>query len=81
MRNLFTYLLCFMGFFAISQNKQILYGFDDIPQSLLLNPGSKVDQNKHFGIPFLSHIHLSGGSSGVTVYDIFKEGNDERGDS
>lgn len=69
-----------MGFFAISQNKQILYGFDDIPQSLLVNPGSKVSQKKHYGIPFMSHIHVNGGSSGVSVYDIFKEGNDNIND-
>ncbi|WGF92830.1 DUF5723 family protein [Aequorivita marisscotiae] len=77
MRYFFTLFLCFVGYFAISQNKQILYGFDDIPQSLLLNPGSKVIQKKHFGIPFLSQIHFNGGASGVTAYDIFKEGNDD----
>lgn len=66
-----------MGVFAISQNKQILYGFDDIPQSLMLNPGSKVLQKRHYGIPFMSQIHFKGGSSGVSVYDIFQDG---RGD-
>lgn len=80
MRNIFIYIFSLMGFFAISQNKQILYGFDDIPQSLLLNPGGKVLQKKHYGIPFLSHIHVNGGSSGVSVYDIFKEGNDDIND-
>ncbi len=69
-----------MGCFAISQNKQILYGFDDVPQSLLVNPGNKVVQKKHYGIPFLSHLHVNGGSSGVSVYDIFKEGNDNIND-
>lgn len=80
MRNLFTFIFSMVCFFAISQNKQILYGFDDIPQSLLVNPGSKVLQKKHYGIPFLSHIHFNGGSSGVSVYDIFKEGNDDIND-
>ena len=77
MRNLLTYILCFIVFSAISQNKQILYGFDDIPQSLLMNPGTKVDQKMHIGIPLLSQIHLSGGSTGVTVFDIFQKGNDD----
>ena len=27
----------------------------------------------HFGIPFLSQIHINGGASGVTVFDIFGE--------
>lgn len=80
MHYLVTYILCFVGYLAISQNKQILYGFDDIPQSLMLNPGGKVTQKKHFGIPFLSQIHFNGGATGVTVYDIFKEGNDDIND-
>jgi len=58
---------------AFGQNKQILYGFSDIPQSLMLNPGSKTNLQKHLGIPLLSQIHLNGGSSGVTVFDIFGE--------
>ena len=77
MRYIFTYILCFIGFFAISQNKQILYGFEDIPQTLLVNPGIQVNQKMHIGIPLLSQIHLNGGSSGVTVYDIFRQGNDD----
>ena len=56
---------------AISQNKQVLYGMTDLPQNLLLNPGSKIPQKRHFGVPFLSQIHLNGGSSGVSVYDVF----------
>jgi hypothetical protein len=58
---------------CVAQNKQILYGLDEVPQSLLLNPGSKVPQKMHFGIPFLSQIHVNGGSTGVTVFDIFGE--------
>lgn len=56
---------------GMAQNKQVLYGLDEVPQSLLLNPGGKVSQKMHFGIPFFSHLHLNGGSSGVTIYDIF----------
>lgn len=80
MQHYLTIILSLVGIFAISQNKQILYGFDDIPQSLMLNPGSEVTQKKHYGIPFLSHIHFNGGSSGVSVYDIFKDGNDNIND-
>ena len=56
-----------------SQNKQLIYGVKEIPQSLLLNPGGIVEQKYHFGIPFLSQFHINGGSSGVSVYDIFQE--------
>lgn len=80
MQHLLTIILSLVGVFAISQNKQILYGFDDIPQSLMLNPGSKVTQKKHYGIPLLSQIHINVGSSGVSVYDIFKDGNDNIND-
>lgn len=80
MRNLLLFLLSLAGVFVYSQNKQILYGFDEIPQSLLLNPGATVLQKKHYGIPFLSHIHVNGGSSGVSAYDIFKNGNDNIND-
>ncbi|WP_347374200.1 DUF5723 family protein [Aequorivita sp. Q41] len=80
MQYILVYIFCLIGVFAISQNKQILYGFDDVPQSLLLNPGAKVPQKKHYGIPFLSQLHFNGGSSGVTVYDIFKEGTGDIND-
>ncbi|RFN58682.1 hypothetical protein DZ858_00965 [Marixanthomonas ophiurae] len=57
----------------LSQNKQVLYGLEEVPQNLLLNPGSKVPQKSHFGIPFLSQIHINGGASGISMYDIFQE--------
>ena len=44
-----------------SQNKEMLYDFTDIPQSLLLNPGADTNFNYHIGIPVLSHIHLNAG--------------------
>jgi hypothetical protein len=58
---------------ATAQNKQLLYNFDDLPQTLLLNPGAETNFDMHFGIPFFSQIHLSAGSSGVNMYDIFKD--------
>ncbi len=68
------YIVIFFAMnFCFSQNKQVLYGFSEIPQSLLLNPGAKVNNKGYFGIPFLSHIHLNTGSSGISVYDLFAE--------
>jgi len=58
-----------------SQNKQLLYGFSEIPQSLLLNPGGEVNNDWYFGLPLLSHIHVNAGSSGATVYDLFADNN------
>lgn len=56
---------------SIAQNKQVLYGFEQVPQALMLNPGVKVPQKSHFGIPFLSQIHINAGASGVSTFDIF----------
>jgi hypothetical protein len=60
---------------VFGQNKQILYGFKEIPQSLLVNPGGVVpeEQRYHFGVPLLSQFHINGGASGISVYDIFGE--------
>jgi len=58
---------------AFSQNKQILYGFNEIPQSLLLNPGAKVENDWFFGIPLLSQVSGQFGLSGITAYDIFAD--------
>jgi len=67
--------ICVLIFLAsgmlFSQNKQLLYGYSEIPQSLLLNPGAKVKNDWYFGIPLLSHIHANVGFTGSTVYDIF----------
>ncbi|WP_246067766.1 DUF5723 family protein [Changchengzhania lutea] len=62
-----------MTMLSFSQNKQILYGFSEIPQSLLLNPGGKIDNKGYFGVPLLSHLHVNTGSSGSTVYDVFSD--------
>lgn len=71
MRFILVFFLAFGLTLGYAQNKQVLYNFNEAPQSLLLNPGTNVPQKKHFGIPFLSQIHINGGSSGVSVYDIF----------
>ncbi len=70
-----NFLMVLVTCFSFSQNKQILYGFSEIPQSLLLNPGGKVKNDWYFGIPLLSHIHGNVGISGSTVYDIFADDN------
>lgn len=58
---------------SFSQNKQILYNFTSVPQSLLTNPGSDVKYNWYFGIPLLSGISANIGSSGFSAYDLFAD--------
>lgn len=71
------YILPFLliGLSVLSQNKQIIYGFDDIPESIMVNPANFMKQDIHVGIPFLSQFYFHFGSTGVSAYDVFKEGN------
>ncbi len=54
-----------------AQNKQLLYSFTDIPQSLMTNPGADVKYKWYAGVPFLSGISMNVGSSGFSAYDLF----------
>jgi len=68
-------LLLLITCFSFSQNKQVLFGLSETPQSLLINPGGKIENDWYFGIPLLSHIHANVGFSGVTAYDLFADNN------
>ncbi|WP_028887487.1 DUF5723 family protein [Tenacibaculum ovolyticum] len=78
MKKYFTFLFI-IGFFlpktCFSQNKQILYGFDEIPQTLLLNPGVNMNQKFHIGIPVLSGLSFQAGATGFTIADLFRDNN------
>ncbi len=56
-----------------SQNKETLYDFTDLPQSLMLNPGAEVNFEYHAGVPFLSQIHVNAGLRGASLYDVFAD--------
>jgi len=65
-------LLIFMvSISCFSQNKQILYNFTSVPQSMLSNPGSDVKYNWFVGIPLLSGFSANMGSSSFSAYDLF----------
>ena len=72
MKRSVLFFFLFANLMVFGQNKQLLYNFDDLPQNLLSNPGAETSFDMHVGIPLLSQIHFSAGSSGVTFYDIFK---------
>jgi hypothetical protein len=71
---LYIYLLLQCAY-VFSQHKPLLYGFQEISQSLFVNPGAKVNQQMHIGFPFLSGIYVKGASSGISVYDVFADDN------
>ncbi|MDX1428376.1 MAG: DUF5723 family protein, partial [Salegentibacter mishustinae] len=73
MRKIVSVLFLLSALLGLGQNKPLLYNVDDLPQSLLQNPGARIDFTRHIGIPFFSQIHLSAGSTGVTAYDILSD--------
>ncbi|HSM64354.1 MAG TPA: DUF5723 family protein [Gillisia sp.] len=74
MRSLLYLMVLISGITSgIAQNKQLLYNVNGLPQSLLSNPGSSVNFDGHVGIPLFSKFHISVGSSGVNLYDIFDD--------
>ena len=70
---LYCLLFLPMGAGLVAQNKTIVFGYEEIPQSLLVNPAADMPQDFHAGIPLLSQFYLHGGASGVSAYDIFQE--------
>ncbi|WP_286760966.1 DUF5723 family protein [Salegentibacter sp. UBA1130] len=56
---------------VVAQNKPLLFNVDDLPQTLMSNPGAQINFTGHIGIPFFSQIHLSAGSTGADLYDVF----------
>lgn len=56
---------------ANAQNKQLMYDFTEIPQSLLINPGTQTDFKWYSGVPGISGLSFQIGSSGVSAYDLF----------
>ncbi|MEP2688307.1 DUF5723 family protein [Maribacter dokdonensis] len=69
---LFVIAICFVvGVRA--QNKQLLYDFNEIPQSLSLNPGVESDFKWFAGVPLLSGISGNFGSNGISVHDLFAD--------
>ena len=71
MRKLVLIFVLLLTVNCFSQNKQILYNFSSVPQSLLTNPGSDFKYNWYFGVPLLSGISANIGSSGFSAYDLF----------
>lgn len=67
-----VFLVCLFAVANLTaQNKQLLYNFTDIPQSLMTNPGADVKYKWYAGVPFLSGISMNVGSTGFSAYDLF----------
>ncbi|EDP71496.1 hypothetical protein FBALC1_03392 [Flavobacteriales bacterium ALC-1] len=68
----FVLIIITFGFVG-AQNKQLLFGFNDIPQSALINPSTTLKNDLFVGLPLLSHVHATVGSSGASAYDLFAD--------
>jgi Family of unknown function (DUF5723) len=73
MRKIPCIIIVLVTLSCFSQNKQILYNFTSVPQSMLSNPGSDVKYSWFVGIPLLSGFSANVGSSGFAAYDLFAD--------
>jgi Family of unknown function (DUF5723) len=71
MRKFSLNIILLLSISCFSQNKQILYNFTSVPQTILTNPGSDIAYNWFVGIPLLSGISANVGSSGPSAFDLF----------
>ena len=62
--------------YSYSQSKNVLFGFSETPQTLLLNPGLETNYKYHIGIPLFSGFSLDAGTTGVVLSDLLSKGGD-----
>ncbi len=75
MKKLLLLIFVFWCANLTSQNKQVLYGFAELPQTLLLNPASETNYKFHIGVPLLSGFSSEFGAKGFTIADVFAADN------
>ncbi|QOD62285.1 hypothetical protein H9I45_07540 [Polaribacter haliotis] len=71
MKNVLLFFSILLSFFANSQNKQVLYDFAELPQTLLLNPAIETNYKFHIGVPLLSGISSEFGVTNFNLSDLF----------
>lgn len=72
-RSYLIVIVFLLSLVSYSQNNEVLYDFDEIPQTLFLNPGSNFSHDYFIGIPILSGVNINSGITGVTAYDILAD--------
>lgn len=66
-------ILLFVFKCSFGQNKQVLFGFDEIPQNLMVNPSATINHKFHFNVPLLSGIYVKAGLTGFKIADLFED--------
>lgn len=74
-KKIFIVCWVFISTISYSQNQQLLYGFAEMPNTLMVNPGAETNFKFHAGIPALSGLFLKVGSSEATIADLFLTDN------
>ncbi|GGG89856.1 hypothetical protein GCM10011416_02980 [Polaribacter pacificus] len=64
-------VICLISLNVQSQSDKLLYGFADLPQTLLLNPGAETNLRYHLGVPFLSRLSFGAGATQGTLSNLF----------
>lgn len=71
MKKFILFIIVLLSIKLVAQNKQVLYNFAELPQTLLLNPASETNYKFHIGVPLLSGFSSQIASSGIVLTDIF----------
>jgi hypothetical protein len=71
MRKIIVLFVFLIYSFVSSQNKQVLYNFTEIPQSMLTNPGLDVKYQWYMGIPLFSGFSIRVNSTFASPYDVW----------
>ncbi len=71
MKKIIFFLLIFVAKNIVAQNKQVLYDFAELPQTLLLNPAFDSNYKFHVGVPLMSQLSVDFGSSSLVLTDLF----------
>ena len=66
------FCLLIMVTLSYGQYRPLTYNFSDLPQSLMQNPATAINFDKHLGIPFLSGFSSEITSSSLTLNDVFR---------
>jgi len=71
MRGLLRFVWIFLAYGLVhAQPQPLLFGFDEIPLSLMQQPGAAVETDWHLNIPMLSSLGLTAGVSGVSLHEL-----------
>lgn len=75
-----VYLFLFFLFKILpAQNRQITYGFNETPQTLMLNPGAVLSYDRYFGMPVFSNLFFQAGVSHPDInYNNLNEYSDTK---